>query len=494
MSPTTNPWCEALQIPAPQLTAISPEALRNNFALLVAALLERGAPMTLHQVASRASEAGLGDALSILLALERCRPGRAPVFRDGNRYALDPLDPAIRFWPMRLGVDPRLNAPRAPRAIEPTPPEEVPLSVAELTEAWRQVTGSVWSGQRVFLATLDAHRRPMSAAEVEDFLRPIAPDLLPPNGEVYTRRGGPMALAEDGRLTLTVDAEGPLRSARRAVRARLRTLREAAAIRLPPEEFAERHATWMAQEQAKAAVLGARRHAVIAAFPKADPVVVAVVDVEAHTLASVLHPEEGEVVAMLAGFDAVCGLDVRALLHALKVEPGERRALELGGVQKGRQLNRAGRTLRITPTMLIEGSCGIERPLGDAATMRGYVLEAAWTKLVQRVEADAKSLAAMFSYGRLHGSMRLRWRALDECVVAPWSEYQDPLRLYALKQRAQKEGRPLEVVLRSVAWEDPWSRAVEVEVRDIGESTTVLLKDGVELIRKEDVVAARVKV
>jgi hypothetical protein len=493
METATNPWCDALGIPPPDLAAISPEVLRNNFALLIAALLERGAAMTLVEVATRAAEAGLGDRLSILIALERCRPGRAPVFRDGPRYALDPRDPECSFWPMRLGLDPRQHTPRAPRAVEPTPADDVALRPEELAEAWPRATASAWSGQRIALAVLDAHGRAMTPAEIEAFVRPVGPYLPRMEGGVHTARGGPLAMTPEGALCLTPEAEGLIRSARGAVRAVLQKTREAQAQRISPEELTASRAAWAAKQAAKGALLRARRHAVLAAFPRDAPEAVAVVDVEAHTCALTLHPKAGEVAAMLDGFDALCGLDVREQLRVLGVEVGTRRVLELGATQKGRTLNRAGRTLRITPAMLIQSSCGIARPLGEGTKLRGYVREAQWAKLARRVEADGKSLAAMFTYGRLHGAMRLRWGFLDEWVSTNWTEFDDPHRLQALKRDAHAQGRPLEVVLHTAAWEAPWSRAREVTPRDLGGSTLALLDDDTGVVCEADIVAARIK-
>lgn len=61
-----------------------------------------------------------------------------------------------------------------------------------------------------------------------------------------------------------------------------------------------------------------------------------------------------------------------ALLRSLDFKPGERRLAELGAPQKTRQLNRRGRTLRITTGLLVQGSCGISRSFGDEKVLHGY--------------------------------------------------------------------------------------------------------------------------
>lgn len=99
MSGTGNPYCAALGISAPRLAdaARSPDA--NHYSLLLVALLEHGAPMTLAEVAARFQDAGLAWADDALASLKRCKPARAPIYRDGDRYALDPHDEdSSRFW------------------------------------------------------------------------------------------------------------------------------------------------------------------------------------------------------------------------------------------------------------------------------------------------------------------------------------------------------------------------------------------------------------
>lgn len=69
----------------------------------------------------------------------------------------------------------------------------------------------------------------------------------------------------------------------------------------------------------------------------------------------------------LGEHDVIGAVGVRALLRELGVDPGQRRPGELGPPQKTRQLNRRGRTLTITTSLLVQGSCGISgRALGWA--------------------------------------------------------------------------------------------------------------------------------
>ena len=38
-----------------------------------------------------------------LNSLKRCKPGRPPIYRDGDLYALDPYDHEADLWVFRLG-------------------------------------------------------------------------------------------------------------------------------------------------------------------------------------------------------------------------------------------------------------------------------------------------------------------------------------------------------------------------------------------------------
>ncbi len=75
---TKNDWCLALGIAPPKLEAVAGHREANTFALLLVALLERGAPMTLVEVAARFEAAGIAERSSALLSLSRCKPGRPP--------------------------------------------------------------------------------------------------------------------------------------------------------------------------------------------------------------------------------------------------------------------------------------------------------------------------------------------------------------------------------------------------------------------------------
>ena len=132
-----------------------------------------------------------------------------------------------------------------------------------------------------------------------------------------------------------------------------------------------------------------------------------------------------------------------------------------------RKLN-SGRTLLLTTELIIRGSCDIKKPLGDEATMAAYLAAGDLVKLAKRLQTDLKSLYSLYEYGRLHGTVQLRYRGLDERLPVPWVYHDEP-HLGDLAKKAAALGVQLEVVL-GVAPDlaDPWARAERLWVKSDG--------------------------
>jgi len=212
------------------------------------------------------------------------------------------------------------------------------------------------------------------------------------------------------------------------------------------------------EREAHAESLAGMRRVLIHTFPAEDPRAVVLADVNRHEITTYIEDEVAQVKAQLEEYEILAAVGVRASLRALRFEPGDRRLGELGPPQKTRQLNRRGRTLKITTELLVRGSCRISRPFGDQSTLHRYLRERQYTKLRRRLEADAKSLHALYQYGRVHGAVRLKWVFLDEMIPAPWV-HRDEHTLHDLMARALKLWNQLEVVVGTApGWADPWSR------------------------------------
>lgn len=464
-----NDWCRALGISSPKLEAVVGHQEANAYSLLLVALLERGEPMTLAEVAVRFDEAGVAERSRALQSLQRCKPARPPVYRVGDLYHLDPHDDGLDLWAFRLGLRPPKAAPAPPMVAEPValPGPETPLTAGELDEAWKDASLFSWSAQRLVIAVLDANGAPLAPAEVVAALaaRTKWHGLREDAATKFARRGSAVDVLADGRWAVAADAGAAVAQARAAVRARVAVERRHAALRPDPALMAQRSAEWDKRRAAHGAELTSKSRALVVAFPPARPEAAALLDVDEREITTFVGEEFEALRSRLADYEILGGIEVRALLRALEFDPGERRLAELGPPQKSKKLNKAGRTLKITAALLVQGSCGISKPFGDGSKLSEYLANAEPTKLRRRLEADAKSLYALYEYGRLHGAVRLRWGFLDERIPAPWVHDDEP-KLYDLKKAALAMNVPLEVVIGSApGWGEPWSRAVLAQVR-----------------------------
>ena len=278
----------------------------------------------------------------------------------------------------------------------------------------------------------------------------------------FKRTGAAVAIGADGSWSIVPDAP-ELLMARDAVRDRVERVRRWGAR---PSE-AQIQANVRAAEQrrtAHAAELAALRRVILHAFPARDPRAAVLIDVERRELTTLIGERLADVGPLLKPFDVLAGVDVRATLRALGVDPDDRRLAELGPPQKSYRLNKSGRTLKITTAMLIQGSCGISRPLGEEKKLRAYLTAGQYTKLQARLEADAKSLFALHQYGKMHGCVRLRWGYLDALFPAPWHHRDEPM-LYHLKREAHAFSMGIIAVVGSApGWSEPWSRARRLDV------------------------------
>ncbi len=463
MATANNDWCRTLGIEVPRLEAVRDHSEAIPYSLLLVALLESGEAMTLDEVAQRFEQAGITDQASALFSLKRCRPDRAPVYRVGDQYHLDPHSDDLDLWVFRLGLRearvPALRVVKSPS--EPIPSANTSLKIEELDEAWKNASlQSGWSAQRLVLAVLDAHQRPMQPSEVVAFVAARTKwHRLDEASAKFKHRGSPIAVLDDGRWAVSSSAGDTMASARSMVRERLQAARSYAATRPDPAVMEASRKAAERQRDARRAQLAKLKRALLTAYPAKRPQVVALVDIGEHSVQIFMGDEFSGLHERLADFDYIGAVDVRALLRALDFDPGERRLAEMGPAQKTKKLNRAGRTLKITTALLVQGSCGISRPFGDESKLAQYLATGALSKLRARIESDAKSLYALYEYGRLHGCLRLRWGFLDEFLEAPWV-HRDERGLYELMQTALQSNCLLEVVVgNSPGWSDPWSRA-----------------------------------
>jgi hypothetical protein len=471
-------YCEILGIHPPTLASVKERSEASSFSLMIVALLERGAPMTLAAVAERFAAAGIAPAPDALRSLQRCRPDRSPIYRAGDLYELDVHSHELDLWLFRLG----LRGPKLPpvrivrREPEPLPGPDVPLSPVEIEAAFKDASLTSWSGQRLAVAMLDSRRGRMSPVEIKNELQRLTRYHIFNPDQIGHWRAQAIRVDADGSWTLVPD-HPVLRSARKAVRSRLEMQRRRESQRPDPAVIEAQVKRADERAAAHAAELAALRRCIVHGFPAAAPRAASILDIATRTITTYLGDEMATVPAHLAVFDFIGALGVRPLLRALGFDPGDRVLAELGPPQKTRRLNRQGRTLAITTELLIRGSCGISRPLGDRAQMEGYLRAGQLTRFRRRFEADLKSLLALHNYGRLHHAYRLRWGFLDEMIHVAWVHWDEPS-LFSLMRQARKVGRELRAVTGTApGWEDPWSRSLRCRVLQGEDRWQVFLVD-----------------
>jgi hypothetical protein len=491
-----NSYCEPLSISVPSLAAVRAHPQANVYALLIVTLLEQGHPMTLAEVADQFLAAGVVDHVDdAYFSLQRCRPARPPVYRDGDRYALDPHDHELDLWLFRLGLRPPRVKRTEPSPPPPRPPVTQPLSIEELDEAWRNDANlHAWSAQRLALAVLDAHGRAMAPDDVVAFVSARTKwHRLGAGPMTFRRTGAAVAVDAAGSWSI-VHGAAELVMARDAVRDALERARRYP--RTNPDDIVAAGRAAAQRRAAHAAELAALRRVIVHPFPAHAPRAVVLVDVERRALTTLIGNQVVTAGTLLEPFDMLCGVDIRATLRALGIDPGRRRLAELGPPQKSVRTSSSGRTLKITMAMLIQGSCGISRPLGDAKQLRTYLAKGQIDKLAARLEADAKSLFALHEYGKVQGCVRLRRGRIEQVFPVPWHHWDEPT-IYHLKREAFDLAMGLVAVVgRAPAWgDDPWSTARRLEVvRGQNEYDLMLFDEDGDYVDERDVQLARLEV
>jgi hypothetical protein len=217
-----------------------------------------------------------------------------------------------------------------------------------------------------------------------------------------------------------------------------------------------------------------------------------ILDGSQRTLRTFTGGELGHGIAALGDYDILAGLAIRDDLLRLGLDPDRWRLADLSPPQKTRRLNRRGRTLALTPELLIAATTGINRPLGDPHQLARYAAAGDSTRLRRRLEADAKALYAFYRHGCLHRCVRLRWGFLDEALGVGWAHPGDEA-AYEILREAGESQLPVDVVLHSApGWEQPWSRALRATVERLSHHETFLRSAGeVRIVGLHDIQALR---
>ncbi|MEW6741826.1 MAG: hypothetical protein AB1486_03620 [Planctomycetota bacterium] len=466
MANPPNAYCEQLGIVPPKVEEVLQSKGAKLFDALCAALLERGRPMLLEEIVERLERAGAvartGD---LAFSLQKAWHGREPVYRDSaGRFGINLSAPDLKW---RVAEWQRARAPRVSTEPPPLPVrgDDEPLSAEEVDAALRDRAPGTVSAQRLAAAILDSHGTMLGLDEINDALKGLSRSHRRIEAETLRRGKEPLVDCDSSGLWKLASNESGLRAMRRSLRqlgaptlCRMQRDKQLEATR---ESWEAREAEREDREMRAAAAL---RRAVMRAVPApARPRAIALLDIGAHSIQTFVGDELLALPGALEEFDLVAGLSVRETLEALHLSGDRWHLIDLKPPQKQRRLNRAGRMLKITPELLIAGTVHISRPFGDATKVAQYMNQYMKTgddgKLRRRITSDVKALAAIYSYGILHGCVCLRWGFLDEMLPVHWDLPGDPLLLYRTLERAMRAGAPVEVVAGTApGWRDPWAR------------------------------------
>ncbi len=494
--PAANSYCERLELPVPRVERVAAKPGVKLFHLMVATLLERGEPLALEAIAERLCVAGVTSATGDMeTSLLKSWHGSKCVFRDDRGFfALD-----VNAWELRsiisqLELRPTKEpAGEGPPKLEPVA-DDVPLTEKEVRAAFELASPNNFSIVRRIAAVLDVQGEPTSSAVVAASVAAWGSPPIHVKISDLQRWAKSCVNVLEGDL-LQIDRQSPhLFAMRRAVRKlAARQLQQAAMdeyLRPRRQAYALREAERRERDRGIAERL---RRAVLRIVPKTgSPAAAALLDIGHHAIRSFVGPELLDLPAILEDFDVIAALWARETLYALDIRDHDRwQLVDLRPPQKTRQLNRAGRKLTITPELLISGSTGISRPLGDPAKIAAYLADDQQTKLRRRLESDVKSLYAFYNYGLLHRLVRLRWGFLDESLGVDWAHPGDPS-LYGILEECRDSGRLVDIVSGSApGWNDPWSRAVRVQVVSVDFTRITVRSDEKWVIPRYEVQAIR---
>jgi len=494
--PTMNAYCDRLDLPVPCVEQIAANKDVKLFHLMVVTLLERGEPLPVEAIAERLHAAGVTAATGDLqTSLLKAWHGSKAVFRDDRGF----FAPDINAWELRSIIfQLQLRPDRAP-PVDRQPEidsvaDDVPLTEEEVRAALEAASESNFSRVRRVAAVLDMQSGPMDPADVESCVAAWASSRIDVNVPDLQRWPKSCVTVLDGGL-LQIDRQSPhLFAMRRAVRKLAeRPLRQAVInkqMQHRRQAYETRRAEQRARDRATAEQL---RRAVLRVVPENGPAAAAaLLDVAGHAIRCFVGPELSNLPAALEEYDLITGLWVRESLYALGIRDHDRwRLVDLRPPQKTRQLNRAGRKLTITPELLISGSTGISRPLGNPAKISEYLAENQQTKLRRRLESDVKSLWAFYNYGLLHRGVRLRWGFLDEDLGVDWAEPGDTS-MHEILERCRDSGVAADIVTGSApGWNEPWSRAIRVKVVSFDYMTIIVRNGETWAIHRHEVQAIR---
>ncbi|MCI0586592.1 MAG: hypothetical protein L0323_07105 [Planctomycetes bacterium] len=473
MSAEANLTCDWLGIGVPRLEESAARAGTRLTDLAVLALLERGAAMSLEELAERIEGAGARRSGDLGRAILRSWGGRLPLRRDSaGKFHLD-----LFAWELIQALY-RTRLLRYPResAVEPhAPRDEVALSMPECSAALRRGTRRLSPARRA-AAVLDAHGGALAFEEVQ--------------ARLARATGRPCRLREEevlgGRSLVRRDAEGRLvlDLARRGLVPMRRAVRRLAAPVLRAQRWGERFDAQMlrareARERASRwwgnGPSGVPR-AILRAVPRPqDPVAVAVLDGGTRLVRCFLRPEFPAAAEHLGRFLLLAGFGIRDTLLALGLDPERFVLLDLDLTPHDSVRWRRWEEPEPTAERLVGWTLRHPVALEDPERTARLIAEGAVPPARVRLEGDVRALYLFYRFGALH---RCVLRHLDDegdvHVPAEWGVPGEP-DIDSLLRRALRTGIPVDAVLAPPRLGvDPSDASARYEVARVSDRLVVL--------------------
>jgi len=492
-----NAYCDRLGIDPPVPEELLDSRDLKLFEMVVIVLLENGGPMSVEDLCDRIDASGF-DARTWDLreSVLKAWHGSEPVYRDSEgSFRINLSWSGFERFLFRVGLRPSRTVVQLTPIEVVQPGDDVPLSAAELDAAFRDRSLFSLSWRRQAAAILDSANQAMTADEIETAMAGFTRHRgTRPVGKLPQEPGSLLQHDETGLISLN-RASSDLRGMRRAVRKLARPVliqrANSERWRLAHEQAEEQRRIELARLREQAV---ARRRAILHGAPVPDELEAAVIlDVENRSIRTYNREEFSQLRSALVHFQVLAGVHIRNLLQTLGVAPDDWHLVDLKPPQKSRRLNRAGKTLRITPELLISGTTGMSRPLADPNKIAEYIARGERGKLARRLESDANALHAFYRYGALHGCVRLKWGFLDEMLGVDF-EMPGEMSLYDILKDAMRSERPVEMVVGTApGWEQPWSRARRVDVLELSPHFLVVREQGVtQYINRFEIQAIRI--
>jgi hypothetical protein len=497
MTDVPNTYCQRLGISVPRVEVVAQIPEVRLFHLVVVALIERGGPMTVDEIAERLDRAALPARFTtpdLAASVKKAWHGEPPLVRDGDdRLALDLLSSDLRHLQFVTGLRTRPATRQASEEFR-LPGDEVPLSQEEVTAAFKDRVVYTCSSVRRAAAILDAWGSPQPLDEIERRLRGLT-DHCGKIDETTVRAWRTDLMSVEPGGVLRLNPASPVVGAfRRAIRRMaFPRLRVAADSQRFKGEWRERSRARAVEERAAMDLARQTRRALLHIVRAGKPAAAAVViDVQRRDARVFLGDDLALLAARLEDFDFLAGVDLRASLRAVGLDPDRWLLAELRPVP--RTFRPAARsTVAVTLDAVVRATTGIRRVPAGAGAWERLLDEKRGRDVADRLTAEARALCVLYEYGALHGGVRARTRPGDRLLPVDWSLGGDP-DIHSVLDAAMRAYAAVDLVIGAPPDPaDPWKRAVRASIADcVWPQLVVRTPAGVQLVDGDQVCAVRV--